>query len=194
MPHIFTTKQARFIEENVKGIGNKELTDKFNAHCNLALGVNQIKAYKKNHELSSGLNGQFTKGHVPFNKGKKGIGGWEPTQFKKGHIPVNYRPVGSERVNVDGYIEIKVADPNRWKGKHILTWEKENGPVPRGYAVIFGDGNKRNFDINNLILVSRRQLAALNRKGLIQNDADLTRTAIIITDIYHKISERAKKG
>ena len=47
--------------------------------------------------------------------GKKGIcaDGCERTWFKKGHIPANYRPVGSERVNADGYIEVKVADPNK---------------------------------------------------------------------------------
>ena len=32
------------------------------------------------------------------------------SRFKKGNVPKCHRPVGSERVNVDGYVEVKVAD------------------------------------------------------------------------------------
>jgi hypothetical protein len=134
---------------------------------------------------------QFPKGHKPWNKGKKGIvTGGKATQFKKGQVPVNYRPVGSERVNVEGYVEIKVADPKTWTYKHVFIWEEHNGQVPKGHVVIFGDGNRRNFDISNLILVSRRQLATLNKMRLVQKDAESTRTAVIIVDICHKINEK----
>jgi len=191
--HYFTLEEAEFLKEHVPGRGNPELTEMFNAHFSLNLGLNQIKAYKKNHKLSSGLDGRFPPKHTPFNKGKKGIGGWEPTQFKEGNRPWNYQPVGSQRINGDGYVDIKIADPNKWKGKHILTWEAANGPVPKGHAVIFGDGNKRNFELDNLILVSRKQLVRLNQHNLIQNDAELTRTGVIIADIYNKIGARKRR-
>jgi len=192
MAHKFTKEQADFIKTNVKGTGNDELTQMFNSHFKLNLKVSQIKAFKKNNKLSSGLDGYFQKGHVPFNKGKKGNWGYEPTQFKKGHKPHNYAPVGSERVNGDGYVDIKVADPNKWRGKHLVIWEEHNGPVPEGYAVIFGDGNDRNFDINNLIRVSRKQLLILNRNKLIQNNIELTKSGIIVADVISKMQERKK--
>lgn len=190
--HRYTTEQVRFIKEHVVGHSHKDLAELFNKHFGLELGVNQIAAFLKNHKLSTGLSGRFSPGHTPFNKGKN-IGGWEPTEFKKGHKPWNYQPVGSERVNGDGYVDIKIADPNKWKAKHVLTWEATNGLVPKGHAVIFGDGIRRNFDLGNLILISRKQLLSLNRLNLIQDDADLTRTGVIIADIYNKIGER-KKG
>ena len=122
------------------------------------------------------VTGWFKPGQAAFNKGRKGVflGGAaaEACQFKNGHTPWNYQPVGSERVNSCGYVDLKVADPNKWKSKHAVIWEKHNGPAPRGQVVIFGDGNKRNFDLNNLILVLRVQLAVLNRKKLIQNDVN----------------------
>jgi len=152
----------------------------------------QINGYYNNRNIDSGLDGQFQKGCTPANKGKKGTGGWEPTQFKKGHRPVNFRPVGSERVNIDGYTEIKIADSNKWRLKHQVVWELVNGPMPKGHGVIFGDGNRSNCDIENLILVSLRQLLTLNRNRLIQKDADMTRSAIIIVDITHKITDRTK--
>lgn len=202
MAHKYTKDQAIFIRDNISGRTIPELTELFNSHFKLDTKYSQIRAYAKNHGLKCGVNCRFGKGHAPFNKGKKGLttGGVE-TQFKKGQMPHNHLPVGSERVRTprlyrsskDDYIDVKIAEPNKWRGKHILIWEEHNGPVPKGHAVIFGDGNNRNFDPSNLILVSRKQLAVLNKKRLIQNDADLTRTAIIVADIYSKVNERKTK-
>jgi hypothetical protein len=193
MRHCFNQEQIEFLTKNVSGYGNAELTGKFNTHFGLNLGIGQIRAFKKNRRLSSGLDGRFKPGHVPFNKGKEGVGGWEPTQFKKGHKPHNYKPVGTERVTGEGYVDIKIEDPNKWKAKHHIIWEEVNGPIPKGFVLIFGDGDRLNFELDNLILVSRKQLALLNKNNLIQNDAELTRTGIIIADIYGKINKQKKK-
>jgi hypothetical protein len=189
----FTPVQKEFIRSNVPGRSNADLTELFNRKFELNVRMAQLKAFKKNNKISSGLTGKFEHGHIPVNKGKKGISrGGVATHFKKGHKPYNYVPVGSERVNGDDYVDIKIADPNKWKGKHILEWESHNGPVPKGYAVIFGDKNRRNFDQENLILVSRKLLATLNRKRLIQHNADFTRTGIIVANIYQKIGDRKR--
>ncbi len=192
MPHKYTLEQREFIKENVKGRTSYELTEMVNSHFEISLEVKQIRAYLKNHKLKSGVESKFKKGHTPFNKGKKGLGGWKPTQFKKGNRPHNYLPVGTERVNGDDYVDIKIADPNKWRGKHILIWEEHNGTVPKGHAVIFGDGNNRNFDIGNLILVSRQQLCIMNKNKLIKENSELTKTGVILADIHLKISERKK--
>ena len=185
-----------FIENNHKGIGPKKMTALLNERFNKNFKFEQIRAYYKNNKLNSGLDGRFRKGQKPVNSIAKGQRLSVATEFKKGQRPANWVPIGSERVNGDGYVDVKVADGKKqknWKGKHILIWEEHNGPVPDGHVVIFGDGNNRNFDIKNLILVSRSQLATLNKKKLIQNDADLTRTAVIMADLYQKISQRKKR-
>ncbi|MFB5268121.1 HNH endonuclease signature motif containing protein [Paenibacillus enshidis] len=191
----YTPEQRDFIKNNAAGKGNAELTELFNARFGLNLSVEKIKCFKANHRISSGLTGRFESGHVPANKGKKGLsqGGVE-TQFKKGRKPHNYVPVGSERVNGDDYVDIKVADPNKWRGKHLIVWEQHQGcSVPKGHAVIFGDGNRRNFDPDNLILVTRGQLAIMNKNGLIQKNAEFTRTGIIMADIIKKIGEKRRR-
>lgn len=102
---------------------------------------------------------RFQKGNVPFNKGRKmspeQYARCSATMFKKGGTPSNHREVGSERVNVDGYIEVKVAEPNKWRPKHRVVWEQHHGAIPRGCNVQFKDHNPLHCTIDNLYLISR---------------------------------------
>lgn len=194
--HKWTNEEKEYLIEITPGNRYIEIQKIMSEKFNYDFTLKQIEGAIKRYKLSTGLTGQFQKGHIPVNKGVKGViyEGTKKTWFQKGQAPINYRPVGSERLNVDGYIEIKVADPKKWRLKHNVIWEEHNRPIPEGYAVLFGDGDKSNFDINNLILVSRQQLLMLNRHNLIQNDADLTRTGIVIADLYQKMSERKNKA
>ncbi len=107
------------------------------------------------------ISHRFAPGCVPANKGKK----MRPevyakvsrTMFKKGQSPINHRDVGSERVNVDGYVEVKVAEPNKWRLKHRIVWEREHGEIQKGYNIQFRDGNKQNCSIDNLYIISRSE-------------------------------------
>ena len=67
--------------------------------------------------------------------------------------------------------------------------------VPFGQAIIFGDGDKTNFSIENLICVSRKELRVLNKFGLIKNDVELTKTGLNVAKIRIKLAElrREKK-
>lgn len=110
-----------------------------------------------------GRKTRFVKGSIPVSKGRKieewmspeGIANSAKTRFKKGHRPAGYRPIGSERVNVEGYIEVKIDDKKRWRHKQRVVWEAANGPVPDGYIVSFKDGNKQNCDLDNLYLITK---------------------------------------
>ena len=104
---------------------------------------------------------RFHKGHIPQNKGKKVspeiYEKMSHTMFKKGHISENKREVGAERVNVYGYIEIKVAEPNVWRLKHRIVWEQHNGAIPPGYNVQFKNHNTQDCSIENLYLISKAE-------------------------------------
>jgi len=114
---------------------------------------------------------RFYPGHTTWNKGLHGldIGGKE-TQFKPGYRSgkalLLYQPIGTERVSKDGYLERKINDDmpfhKRWRGVHIINWEAINGPLPKGYALVFRDGNKQNTAVENLVLLSRSELMRRN--------------------------------
>ena len=192
--HKWSEEQKKFLADNIKGIYSKELTKMFNKRFKTELKNSQITSAIKRLKLKSGLDCGFKKGQTPFNKGTKGLMKPNKTSFKKGQKAHNYRAIGTERLSKDGYIEIKFKDPNKWKGKHIIIWEKENGKVPKSHAIIFADGNNRNFNKENLILVSRKELLLMNKHGLIKNDGDLTKTGLLIAKLQTKISEKKKGG
>jgi hypothetical protein len=190
--HKWSAEEKEYLKQITPGHHHKEIQELLKEKFGLEFTLNQIEGALKRSNLLTGFTGRFKKGYAPNNKDTKGIiyECCKNTWFKKGHKPQNYSPVGSERVNVDGYVEIKTGEPSTWRLKHQVVWEKYKGKIPKGYAVIFGDGDKSNLSIDNLILVSRKQLLLLNRHNLIQNNANLTRTGVIIADIYSKISER----
>lgn len=190
----YTDEQLAYLKElSEQGLFNDEITQRFNERFGTNKTKNSIKNIRTKHGFRTSARYYYKKGNTPWNKGKKGwqAPGAERTWFKKGNRPQTWVPVGSETIDRDGYLKVKIAEPNKWAYKHRLIWEQHHGQqIPPGHAVIFGDGDKRNLDPENLILVSRKQLVVLNKRRLIQNDADLTRTAIIIADLSTKIREK----
>jgi hypothetical protein len=191
--HRYTPKEIRFLTSKVAGRSYAELTALFNKRFKLSMNKNQISSTLKRFNLSNGRDCCFRPGNIPVHKIRKGMHLSRKTEFKKGHRPHNWQPVGFERINGDGYVDVKIADPNKWKAKHILIWEAANGKVPKGHAIIFADKNRLNLALENLLMVSRGELAVMNHTGLIYDDADSTKTGKTIADIKIKIADR-KRG
>ena len=61
-------------------------------------------------------------------------------------------------------------------------------------AVIFLDKNKRNFDINNLALVSREELAIINKNNFIKENAALSRAGVNVAKVKNKINKLKKES
>ena len=192
--HQYTAEERQFMTEYVPGHSYREIQKAFTEKFGWEISLGQVNSYIGNHHLNTGRTGRFQKGQEPPNKGKKGIcaAGCEKTWFKKGHIPANYRPVGSERVNKDGYIEVKVADPNKWRLKHRVVWEAVNGKISKGYIIIFRDNDKTNTDINNLMPIKQGTHAVLNHTGLCEYSVEFKETAVRIAELK-TVSNEAKR-
>lgn len=185
----YTQEQKEFIIKNNYMKSSKELADMFNNEFNTNVSYRQIEYFRHNHHLNSGLTGRFEKGHTSWNKGTKGLTHANKTSFKKGNIPQNHKPVGYERVNVDGYVEIKVAEPNIFKLKHRVIYENIYGKIPDNHNVVFADGNKLNLDPDNLILVSKSEMLIMNNNNLFMNERELTKTGSIIAKVIDKTNK-----
>lgn len=122
--------------------------------------------------LHHGKAYRFPKGNRPWNTGTKGVvlGGIE-TQFKKGQMPHNWMPIGSYRINPDGFVEFKFSDEpgpyyKRWEPVHRRVWRQAHGPIPKTQKVVFKPGMKTTdpqlVTLDRLELLTHAQLMARN--------------------------------
>ena len=188
--HKWSEEEKQYLASIVKGKTYKELVILMNEKFDYEFSSQQIESALRRYNLKTGNTGQFKKYQEPWNKGLKGYIGANKTSFKKGTIPPNYKSVGSERVTRDGYTEVKIKDPNKWELKHRHIYKKHYGEIPSGYNVIFADKNISNFDIDNLILVSKAEMLMLNREKLIFEDKELTKTGVNIVKLINKTKNK----
>lgn len=141
---------------------------------------------------------RFQKGHVPGNKGKKMAPDVyekvKGTMFQKGHAPVNHRPLGAERVNVDGYVEVKVAEPGKWRLKHRVVWEEANGPIPPGYNIQFRNKNRQDLRLENLYLISRAEQMGTENSIHARYPEELKKVIRLKGAIKRQITEHYKRN
>lgn len=141
--------------------------------------------------LHNGATHRFKKGHVSHNKGRKMAPDTrmkiERTFFSKGQKPHNTKWDGYERLNAYGYVEVRVAE-RKFIGKHRLIWEQQHGAVPDGHVIIFGDGDRTNFAIENLLCVSRGDLAILNKHK--KYGSEIAQSVLLLSKIKQIINKQ----
>lgn len=195
----YTDEMIDFLKEVTPQKTYKEITELFNKKFNLDVTAEIIKSLLSRKKIHTGTRGcLYKKGSVPWNKGVYGYMGANKTSFKKGHKPKNWKPVGSERIDTEGYTLIKVSNSGikhkMWALKHRIVWEQHHKKkIPRGSVIIFADGDRSNLSIENLICVTREELKVLNKCRLISSVPELTKTGLNIAKIRIKLAELRKE-
>jgi hypothetical protein len=177
--------------------------------------LKNLHALRKRKGWRTGRTGCFEPGQVPVNKGKPcapGKGGRHPnaqrTQFAKGgrtgKAAMLYKPIGTERLTKDGYLQRKMHDglpmQSRWQLVQRVEWEAVNGPIPAGHALKCLDGDRLNTDPANWEPVPRGVLALLNegrhRKRLAYDAAapELKPTVMLVAKLHHGVLHARKRA
>ena len=188
-----------YMMEIIPGHEEYQIKELFQNKFGILLTESQIGGFKYKYHIRSGTHGgRFAKGFTPYNKGKKMSAETyrkvKGTMFKKGNVPKNHREVGSERITVDGYVEIKVAEPNKWKLKSRYLYEQyHNVKLTKSDVIIFLDGNRLNLDIDNLFLISRAALARFNQDKLYSDNPEMTKAAALMAELKTKTRKKRKK-
>jgi len=192
--HKWSEEEKEYLASIVKGSSYKKIAKEMRDKFGYDFTDSQIKGAMARYNLTTGTMGYFRKGSIPWNKGLKGYIGANKTSFKKGTIPPNQVPVGTESYTKGGYIKVKIADPNKWELKQRLIYKQHYGEIPKDHNIIFADGDMYNYDIDNLIAVSKSELLILNNHKLIYKDKELTKTGVNIAKILSKASKLKSRG
>ncbi|MBR3689941.1 MAG: HNH endonuclease [Eggerthellaceae bacterium] len=134
-------EETAWMLENDKGRPIIEVIDDFERAFGVRLNRYQVSAFRSSHGTQS----------------RRSHGGGKPRV-----------PIGYER-ETKGYVVVKVGpeanvpqSKDNWKLKHVHVWEQHNGPLPKGWTVLFADRNTRNFDPDNLVAIPRAYMGQLN--------------------------------
>ena len=205
----YTKEQHEFLVTNYAIYDINALTKAFNEAFNDNKNASAIHTYLERHHIYSPRgNGQFKKGNTPFNKGipqsewmsEEGMNNCKYTQFNSektvNNANYNVKPIGTEFTESDGYTRVKCAEKTGnaaqryWKMKHLLVWEQYHGPAPKGHKIIFKDGNRSNFDINNLTCVPNNVHLRMNQYKYYNHTPEITEAGIAVCEseiAYYKL-------
>lgn len=102
-------------------------------------------------------------------------------------------PIGSEYTKPDGMVMVKTAK-NKYEYKQRLIYEQYHGVKlkPNEY-VIFLDGNRNNFNIDNLEKVTNKESAYIGAFKVNNNlkiyDKETMKTLLLMAKLTYKIQE-----
>ena len=152
----------------------------------------EYRAAKLSELMGIGAAFRFDKGIVAHNKGVKMPETTylkvAPTMFKKGRENAKRSFIGYERIDKDGYIEVKTEKGFKKKQRHI--WEQAFGEIPANHNVIFLDGDNRNFSLNNLAIISKADNA---RRNAIKYSPEYKEVLGLLKQLKNKIKDAEKQ-
>lgn len=167
----------------------------------------EYMSYEVASRIAGGKKGaatRFKTGLVPWNKGKAHptTGRAVETQFKPGQMSGRakelWQPIGTYRVNPDGYLDVKVADDGppqkRWERVHRLVWEQANGPIPEGHIVVFKPGRRTTeleaITADGLECITRTEL--VTRNSIHRYPPELKHAIRLVAKLKRRIDEHAE--
>ncbi len=114
-----------------------------------------LDSLRKRKGWLTGRTGRFSANHKPGRR--------------LGMAAMLWKPIGSERMDKEGYIERKIHDglpaESRWRAVHRIEWEAANGPTPDGMCLKCLDGDRKNTAASNWVAIPRALLPRLFGKS-----------------------------
>jgi hypothetical protein len=194
-PHVSTKALADALQRSICSVNGRAYT----------LGLKKSTAYMASPaacRLRRGDNvgwaHRFPKGHVPWTAGRKvGTRGRSgETQFKKGQRPPKWLPIGTVKMDSDGYLRRKIAEglggsgnAKVWEFVHRRVWEEAHGPIPKGMRIWWKDGNHFNCALENLELL--RGADHMARTTIHNYPPELKQVMRLAGKLRRKLEERA---
>ena len=99
-------------------------------------------------------------------------------------------PIGTEsNPDKNGLVRIKIND-KQWVYKQRYIYEQHYGKIPKGYKVIFLNGDKTDYDINNLAIAPYKDVLYIYGKNLNSCDRELTKLSLGVARLANQIKEK----
>ena len=155
-----------FVKNNANDHLNIELTELVNSTFNTNYSIHTIKHIKKYHKIK--CNGK---------------------EYKDKWLS---RPTGALKKDTRGNWVMKVN--GKWVMKSRIVYEQNFGKIPDGYNVAFLDGNKDNFDLDNLVLIKPSDKITAKKLGILSNDREIMKTSLMTVRLLDMTRKEMRKN
>lgn len=99
------------------------------------------------------------------------------------------KPIGSEsKPDKNGLVRIKVTE-KQWVYKQRYIYEKHYGKIPKGYKVIFLNGDKNDFNPKNLAIAPNKDVLLAYSLELTSKDKETTKLGLQVAHLVNKTKE-----
>ena len=186
----WTKEQVQFLRDNYKTIGDTELAEMFNDRWNKAKGwtkkhIEKKRRYLKLQRTSSEKQTIF---HRNVESGRFAIcpvKAWDKRGRSEEGTVVVWRVNG----RINEFIKVNGA----YKHLSVHTWETHNGPVPKGFNVFRKDGNPLNNTIENLELITDKELQWRNAQKRAKYPLEIREIEKLLKTLNQKIKKHGTK-
>ena len=94
---------------------------------------------------------------------------------------------------IGGLAAKKHIDAKNFPKNFVNIFEKHYGKVPKSCVIVFADGNRDNFEIDNLICISKREHLFMNMRNMFYTNKEYTYASVNLARLLLKISDLNKK-
>jgi hypothetical protein len=87
---------------------------------------------------------------------------------------------------------VKVAEPNVFKLKHRIVWEKANGPIPENHVIAFNNLDKTDCRLENLTLMTKAEMVRYSQSFHKLANSETNETCLILAKVKNKVHQSKK--
>lgn len=172
--YIYTQEKINYIKSIFRGHLRREVIEMYNKKFNENMTFNEYMAFRKKYGLKNEVNQKFDGSNINPNP---------PAPI--GHEIIYYNK-GLKR------IKVKVGE-NKWVEKTRYIYEQHYGKIPDNCFIIFLDGNRDNYNIENLKCITTKQHRTMAGNKLYFGNKDLTETGIDVAKLMIKTKDKRKE-
>ena len=98
-------------------------------------------------------------------------------------------PIGTEsEPDKNGLIRVKINE-KQWIYKQRYIYEQHYGAIPEGYKVVFLNGDKTDYRIENLAIAPSKDVLTIYGQGLSSKNPEATKLGLQVARLINKTKE-----
>jgi len=166
----WTKEEEAWLRENFPRLGLKKSAIEFEKQFGKKKSVNAIRSYAN----------------------KRGIYVDEDAKIANANYSRRV-PIGTIVDDGDGYLKIKVGpeySSSGWVRYHRYLYEQKHGKIPRGYKIMFLDGDKRNYSDENMVAIPASYFALMNKLNLHSEFPEINFAGIQWCELYSALKKK----